>query len=229
VQTGTPPAGVTGRSPKVTEVRRLYGKYNPEKLAEVAGLVDKYGEDKLLAMVMKKYREQEEAAAAGPEQPDSQGYSPGGQSPKEAQVRRLYGKYNPEKLADVPGLVQKYGEDQLLAMVMKKYREQEAAAAAGPEEPDSPGYFPTSPKVAQVQRLYGKYNPEKLADVPGLVGKYGEDKLLAMVMKKYKEQEEAAAAGAAFTVELTQPGPLGLRFTPVNDQVRGQYGPSESC
>jgi hypothetical protein len=50
--------------------------------------------------------------------------------------------------------------------------------------------------------------------VPGLVEKYGEDKLLAMVKKKYKEQEEASL----ITVELMQPGPLGIRFTQIQTQ-----------
>jgi hypothetical protein len=186
--------------PKVAEINRLYGKYSPEKLADVPGLVQKYGEDQLLAMVMKKYREQEVAAAAGPQEPDSPGYFP--TSPKVAQVQRLYGKYNPKKLADVPGLVEKYGEDKLLAMVMKKYKEQEEAAAAGaaftkaavslqavrqiqPQQKEQ-----VSPKVAEVKRLYGKYNPEKLGDVPTLLAKYGEDKLCAMVRKKYEAQED---------------------------------------
>jgi hypothetical protein len=91
-----------------------------------------------------------------------------------AEINRLYGKYNPEKLADVAGLVAKYGEDKLLAMVTKKYKEQEegggdAAAAFGSEQ------------VEEINRLYGKYSPEKLQDVPGLLAKYGEGKLLAMV------------------------------------------------
>jgi hypothetical protein len=241
-------------SPKVAEVERLYGKYNPEKLSDVPVLVEKYGEDKLLAMVMKKYREQEEKAhSQQPRQPPPQQLPPQeepvgqaaamalqqhiakhgtgdvqkirrlrrasvqtvgapGSLPvvqktaldfstpaaKVGEVRRLYVKYDPEKVAGVPGLVQKYGEDKLFSMVWKKYEAQEGRSAPDPRAGDASASYSIqpqareSPKVVEVQRLYGKYNPEKLADVPGLVEKYGEDKLLAMVKKKYKEQEEAA-------------------------------------
>eukprot|EP01050_Picozoa_sp_SAG11_P000311 SAG11_NODE_8_length_31217_cov_52.169677_13_plen_239_part_00 len=37
------------------EVEALYGQHNPEKLPEVEGLIEKYGEKKLLSMVRKKY------------------------------------------------------------------------------------------------------------------------------------------------------------------------------
>jgi hypothetical protein len=49
-------------------------------------------------------------------------------------------------------------------------------------------------RVAEVNRLYGKYNPEKLVDVASLVEKYGDKKLLGMVQKKYKKQEMATPA-----------------------------------
>ena len=55
-----------------------------------------------------------------------------------------------------------------------------------------------STKVRDVQRLYAKYNPEKLADVDTLLSKYGEVKLLSMVMRKYAEQEAAAAETQIF-------------------------------
>ena len=42
------------------EIESLYGKYNPEKLGDVGQLISKYGEDSLLRMVRKKYREQEQ-------------------------------------------------------------------------------------------------------------------------------------------------------------------------
>ena len=44
-------------------------------------------------------------------------------------VNCLIGKYNPEKLADVPTLAAKYGEEQLRSMVRRKYAEREAAGA----------------------------------------------------------------------------------------------------
>jgi hypothetical protein len=102
-------------------VQRLYGKYNPEKLAEVGALAAKYGEDKLLDMVRRKYRDQEVASQA----------AVGGPSARMQEVRRLYGKYNPEKLMEVDTLAAKYGEDRLLGMVQKKYREQEGSESGG--------------------------------------------------------------------------------------------------
>jgi hypothetical protein len=42
-----------------------------------------------------------------------------------------------------------------------------------------------SPPVAEVNRSYGKYNPEKPTNVPTLVVKYGDEQLLSTVQKKY--------------------------------------------
>jgi hypothetical protein len=103
----TPPAAQAAGGVEV-EVRRLYAAHAPEKLGDVPALVGKYGEDRLLAMVRKKYGV--------------------------AEVQRLYGKHNPEKLADVPGLVEKYGADKLLAMVTKKYLGQASSRPSPPTE-----------------------------------------------------------------------------------------------
>ena len=46
----------------------------------------------------------------------------GATSPQRREIEALYAANNPEKLADVPALVAKYGEDKLLSMVRKKYR-----------------------------------------------------------------------------------------------------------
>ena len=67
-----------------------------------------------------------------------------------------------------------------------------AKAAAPAVSPAALSLASPSAALAEVSRLYGKYNPEKLVDVPTLVAKYGEGKLLSMVQKKYKEQETAA-------------------------------------
>ena len=40
-------------------------------------------------------------------------------------VEVLYRRYNPEKIPDVPKLIEKYGEDGLLKMVRKKYAKNE--------------------------------------------------------------------------------------------------------
>ena len=46
-------------------------------------------------------------------------------SATQMQVEALYKRYNPEKVSDVPNLMKKYGEDELLRMVSKKYTKQE--------------------------------------------------------------------------------------------------------
>ena len=37
------------------EIDKLYEEHNPDKLAEVDQLVEKYGEDRLLSLIRKKY------------------------------------------------------------------------------------------------------------------------------------------------------------------------------
>jgi uncharacterized protein (DUF3820 family) len=211
-----------GPSPQLAEVQWLYGKYNPEKLADVPALAAKYGAEKLLVMVRKKYKEQEAAGA----DPVATWVVPS--STALAEINRMYGKYNPEKLADVPALAAKYGVEKLLVMMRKKYSQQEQAATSpeptgkaaakelqnhiaqhgtkdvgkinrlrraslAPDQPAAAVMMAAAPDtagpLAEVERLYGKYNPEKLADVPALAAKYGAQKLLAMVRKKYSQQE----------------------------------------
>jgi len=106
------------RPPKTAtllEVERLYAEHNPAKLHDVPKLAVKYGEAKLLAMVRKKYG----AAAAAPPPPAD---PPAAQSEARREIEALYREHNPEKLAEVDGLLAKYGEARLLAMVRKKYQ-----------------------------------------------------------------------------------------------------------
>ena len=53
-----------------------------------------------------------------------------------AEISRLYRQFNPEKLVDVPTLVEKYGEDKLLGMVQNKYKEPDADTSV--PAPDAP-------------------------------------------------------------------------------------------
>jgi hypothetical protein len=73
--------------------------------------------------------------------------------------------------------------------------------------PQTPVY--AAPRV-EINRLYTKYNPEKLPDVDVLVAKYGEVKLLAMMCKKYAAQEKAAggapAGASAISATFPEPG-----------------------
>eukprot|EP01052_Picozoa_sp_SAG31_P034286 SAG31_NODE_3986_length_3684_cov_3.991074_2_plen_947_part_01 len=79
-------------------------------------------------------------------------------------IEELYSKFNPEKLQDIDTLAAKYGEEELLRMVRKKY---------------------LTPRQ-EIDALYSQHNPEKLRDVDGLLAKYGEAELLRMVRKKYR-------------------------------------------
>ena len=57
----------------------------------------------------------------------------------------------------------------------------------------------------EVEALYGKHNPEKLAEVDTLLAKYGELKLLSMVRRKYGVASPAASSAttAPFTSSVT--------------------------
>ena len=88
-----------------------------------------------------------------------------GSARKRREIEALYGANNPEKLADVDTLLEKYGVDRLLAMVRKKYG--------------------VPPPRKQIEAYYARHNPQKLPEVDGLLAKYGEERLLAMVKKKY--------------------------------------------
>ena len=119
------------KSATLLEVERLYAEHNPAKLHDVPKLAVKYGEAKLLAMVRKKYG----AAAAAP--PPAAAAPPAAQSEARREIEALYRQHNPEKLAEVDGLMAKYGEARLLAMVRKKYR-------PNPENPPPPSTPPPS-------------------------------------------------------------------------------------
>jgi Ca2+-binding EF-hand superfamily protein len=56
----------TAMSAARREIEELYGRYNPEKLGDVDTLLSKYGEDRLLSMVRKKYRAKQGGAAPAP-------------------------------------------------------------------------------------------------------------------------------------------------------------------
>ena len=110
------------------------------------GLCAKYGEDKLLSMVRRKYRGPPPARGADPPPPplpEEDGPPPppppadlsdeelppppplpsADEEPSEArkQIERLYMRHNPEKLDELEELVGRFGEAKLLAMIKQKY------------------------------------------------------------------------------------------------------------
>ena len=72
-----------------------------------------------------------------------------------------------------------------------------------------------SAERTEVDRLYGKYNPDKLQHVETLVAKYGEVKLMDMVRKKYHDQEEAGLLVLTVAKVATENAVLGV-FSPAD-------------
>jgi hypothetical protein len=85
-----PPRQAPRLSIQLEEIQAFYGRYEPAKLPDVDKLVEKYGEDKLLAMVRQKYRQKEEnsefpvrlgfSASAGDATTDQQSLSDGSEN-----------------------------------------------------------------------------------------------------------------------------------------------------
>ena len=78
------------------------------------------------------------AAAAEVEEEEEEAAPSAAQSEARREIEALYRQHNPEKLAEVDGLMAKYGEARLLAMVRKKYR-------PNPEHPPPPSTPPPVP------------------------------------------------------------------------------------
>ena len=79
------------------------------------------------------------AAAAEVEEEEEEEAAPSAaQSEARREIEALYRQHNPEKLAEVDGLLAKYGEARLLAMVRKKYR-------PTPQSPPPPSTPPPVP------------------------------------------------------------------------------------
>ena len=113
----------------------------------------------------------------------------------------IYGRFNPQKIQDIPWLLRKYKgtEEKLLQSIQSKYNI--ADARGSPESPfvqeDDDRSTAGASDAAQpartvsvgdtIKAIYAKYNPAKLGDVPWLLRKYAgvEEKLLASIKKKY--------------------------------------------
>ena len=78
------------------------------------------------------------AAAAEVEEEEEEAAPPAAQSEARREIEALYRQHNPEKVAEVDGLLAKYGEARLLAMVRKKYR-------PTPQSPPPPSTPPPVP------------------------------------------------------------------------------------
>ena len=113
-------------------------------------------------------------------------------------------------------------------MVRKKYKVGQPGGAATPRTAKTKA-------VLEIEALYRKHNPEKLAEVDGLLTKYGEAKLLAMIKKKYRgvatpapraAPEPAAPTRAAVPVDFDGPSAAKTktRFSP-EAKLRAQLAP----
>jgi len=118
-------------------VRQFYKHYNPDKLNTVQDLVKRTKgkaiyELRLMAMLVEKYGDEPAMVDDGSdteEQGEDDVYSFG------ARLTRFYRKYAPEKISDVPKLVEKTegkprNEEKLMAMLVNKY-------GSEPEDNDS--------------------------------------------------------------------------------------------
>lgn len=95
----------------------------------------------------------------------------------------LYSKYNPEKIADVPNLLNKYNgrEKELISSLFVKY-------SVNPWDFDFYKYYIESNFKEYISAFYGKFNPDKLNEVDKLVEKYKDDKetFIKQLCSKYK-------------------------------------------
>mmetsp|Transcript_37715 Transcript_37715/g.87108 ORF Transcript_37715/g.87108 Transcript_37715/m.87108 type:complete len:1671 (+) Transcript_37715:82-5094(+) len=183
------------------KITKLYKERNPEKLHQVPSLLEKYkGSEKTLYLaIMKKYKIKKE---------------PKGEDEKvdvdewRERITKLYREFNPEKLSEVPSLLEKYkgNEKTLYIAIKKKYKVKKEVKGEDGEDLDGLSAEDWRDKIT---KLYEECNPSKLSTVPALLEKYkGKEKQLYLdIKKKYKvkaevkdeaeKKEESSAMAAA--------------------------------
>ena len=184
---------------KRQEIDKLYGEHNPEKLAEVDQLVGKYGEDRLLSMIRRKY-----GVVEGEGEGEAVVREAAVASAKRNEIDELYGTNNPEKLSDVDKLVGKYGEDRLLSMVRKKYgvKSPEARTEQIPER--------TAPltraQIVQLQRL----EEQEVADSSAPTKPLKPSNVLAL----HRKEEQELSCSVEAKCEVSRPAsPQAVDYT----------------
>ena len=210
------------------EIEGLYGRYNPEKLADIDTLLAKYGEERLLSMVRKKYRDQMQSDTSGKDEPivvsftepgtlglrftpnkttgsvDILSINPGTQAMQHAQLRPGLVLQSVDGVAvagrdyvSAIGVVKAAGRPVTLGFIAgsSAAADVETGSASVVGGAGDQAIASTSAARREIEGLYGRYNPEKLADIDTLLAKYGEERLLSMVRKKYRDQMQSDTSG----------------------------------
>ena len=276
-------AGPSEMLMKREEIEALYGRYESQKLPDVPKLIAKYGEDVLLMMVRKKFREQEassefpvhSAIVPNGVQVQPRQLAATGKSDSEVEIDVTMGmetgaKMSPARSAPnsvptnpsvvrplklgtgrrgsisspIPSQMGSEDEEQFEPKSHRSSSTVERRASrrnsvdlatatygesfvqySGAHENDfaAPAIMmetdPTAKKIEpeppsmkreeiealyrgtesqklpvreEIEALYGRHESQKLPDVPKLIAKYGEDAMLMMVRKKFREQEASS-------------------------------------
>jgi hypothetical protein len=138
-----------------------------------------------------------------------------GPSEKRREIDALYGANNPEKLPDVDGLLAKYGEDRLLAMVRKKYNV--GGAILPPPEPTGKA---AAKALQQHIATHGTQDVEKIGRLRR-----------ASLAPDNAGGDQAAMMAAAAAAGASAPDPNGVEALPGETdaqyaarQVRAAFG-----
>ncbi|OQR89825.1 hypothetical protein THRCLA_09560 [Thraustotheca clavata] len=95
-------------------------------------------------------------------------------------LERFYKKYNPEKLGEIDGALERYKgrEASLFEALVRKY---------GPEPAANEEITFVDAMTLRLQAFYEKYNPDKISEVPTVLAKYAgkERQLFEALVKKY--------------------------------------------
>ena len=189
----------------------IYERYNPEKISEVAELLEKYAgqEYDLIENIFNKYDvSKEERSVFLKSRGEVSLVQKSIINPADF-IFQIYERYNPEKLSTVPELLEKYvgQEEDLIENIINKYcisLEEKAELQNSAEKV----FFRNSSLESQssiiendtiikdpekvILSIYERYNPNKISEVKELLDKYfgQEDDLIENIFNKYDVSEE---------------------------------------
>jgi hypothetical protein len=124
-------------------------------------------------------------SGSGSESDGGENAQPDQYSEKHQQIEAMYREHNPDKLAEVPGLLQKYGEDRLLAMMKKKYEKVDPHA-----------------RVAELDRLIA----DKKQQMTALVAKGGTKQGFHLVTETREQMEKMEAERRQLIYQMSNVG-----------------------
>ena len=132
-------------------VVRFYTEYNPQKLQGVDNILQKYPPEELMAKLVKQYGPEPESPSPSPS--PSPGPREAEGAPVDPQLRarvvRFYQKYNPQKVANVDSILQKYGTEGFIEKLVSQYGPEPGEGEGEEEEvqrtPEREELSPTAP------------------------------------------------------------------------------------